>query len=90
MAQIKKKDVDEYGIPITEVRKVVENDHTGQLRYIITKHPLLQEFYLYQIDNMNAKKVATEIAPDFKKLEKERQQWRKELDKIIKENNDVI
>ena len=87
MGRTKKNEVDEFGIPIEEIIKVRENDHTGTLRYIISQHPLLPEFYLYQIDNGSAKKIATEDVPEFKKLEKDRAKWKSELDKIKEEND---
>ena len=82
-----KQDLDKYGIPLMEIHKVLENDHQGILRYIITQHPLLPEFYLYKIENNKATKVDTQShIPEFKKLEKERLIWRKELEKLDKEN----
>ena len=79
-----KIEVGEYGIPISEVIKVKERDHTGTIRYIITQHQFLSEFYLYQITDNKSKKIDTQDTPSFKKLEKEREKWIAELEK---ENN---
>lgn len=85
MARTKKEiiEVDEYGISITEIHKVLQNDPQGILRYIITQHPLLQEFYLYKIEDGKASKIEESDNPmEFKKLQKVTKKWREELDKI--------
>ena len=85
MARTKKEiiEVDEYGISITEIHKVLQNDPQGILRYIITQHPLLQEFYLYKIEDGKATKIEESDNPmEFKKLQKVTKKWREELDKI--------
>ena len=81
-----KKDIDEldkYGISITEIHKVLQNDPQGILRYIITQHPLLKEFYLYKIEDGKATKIEESDNPmEFKKLEKDRKKWREELERV--------
>ena len=83
MGRPKKTDVpvDEYGIPLMEQSRVTYRDNHKQIRYIITRHPFLLEFYLYEIINNKAKKIdINPELPNFKKLDREMEKWQKELE----------
>ena len=82
------QDKKEYNIPSTEKLQVKYYDHLNILRYIITRHIMLLDFYLYQVDGDKLKKIATNSAPEFKKLEKDKALWEKELEKIEEVNID--
>ena len=72
----------EYNIPSTEKLQVKHYDHLNVLRYIITRHVMLLDFYLYQVDGDQLKKIATSSVPEFKKLEKDKLLWQKELENL--------
>ena len=82
------QDKKEYNIPSTEKLQVKHYDHLNVLRYIVTRHVMLLDFYLYQVDGDKLKKIATNSVPEFKKLEKDKSLWEKELEKLNEVNTD--
>ena len=72
-----KKETQKYGIPIDETIETTYIEDDIPL-YVITRHPYLNERYLYQIKDGVGKKIETEQNPNnFKALQKLKKIWDK-------------
>ena len=81
-----KKETQKYGIPIDETIETTYIEHDIPL-YVITRHPYLNERYLYQIKDGVGKKIETEQNPNnFKAIQKLKKEW----DKIYKEEEEIL
>lgn len=81
-----KKETQKYGIPIDETIETTYIEDDIPL-YVITRHPYLNERYLYQIKDDVGKKIETEQNPNnFKAIQKLKKEW----DKIYKEEEEIL
>lgn len=79
------QETQEYNIPKEEIIEVRFVDDRG-LVYVITRHPYINERYLYQIKDGVGKKIETEQNPnDFKAIQKLKKEW----DKMYKEEEEI-
>ena len=81
-----KKETQKYGIPIDETIETTYMEDDIPL-YVITRHPYLNERYLYQIKDGVSKKIETESNPNnFKAIQKLKKEW----DKIYNEEEEIL